>query len=392
MSNVPISMEENGGELMNVLTSRRRFLQWGAMAMAAPLAPWQTASQQKALKVTTIAGTGMAGSAADGASAESAPINNPYGLVIGPDGALYWADFGSNRVLSLNLNTRKISVVAGTGAGAYSGDGGPARAAALRAPHEVRFDSKGDIYVAERDNHVVRKINMKSGMISTFAGTGVRGFSGDGGPANQAQLAQPHSIALDKNDNVFICDIVNNRVRRVDGKTGIISTFAGTGDPSPTPDETALAGAPFRGPRSIDIDSATGTMYLILREGNKVFAVDPAAGRAKRLAGTGELGYSGDGGPALNAKFGAPGNALNGPKGIGFAADGMLYIVDTENHVIRRIDTKGIVTTVMGTGQRGDGPDGDPLTCKLSRPHGVFVSGRKIYIGDSESHRIRLLE
>ena len=134
-------------------------------------------------------------------------------------------------------------------------------------------------------------------------------------------------------------------------------------------------------------------MFLILREGNKVFTIDAAQQRLKRLAGTGELGYSGDGGPALTATFGAPGNPLNGPKGVTYSADNSLYVSDTENHVIRRIDLRrGTVSTVVGTGQRGDGPDGDPLACQLARPHGVFVRGQTIYIGDSENHRIRALQ
>jgi hypothetical protein len=134
-------------------------------------------------------------------------------------------------------------------------------------------------------------------------------------------------------------------------------------------------------------------MYLILREGNAVYEVATASGTFQRLAGTGELRYSGDGGPASDATFGRPGNPLNGPKGIGYALDHSLYIVDTENHAIRRIDLdSGIITTVAGNGERGDGPDGDPLACRLNRPHGVFVTGNQIYIGDSENHRIRLLE
>jgi DNA-binding beta-propeller fold protein YncE len=363
--------------------NRREFLQSSAVLLLHP---------QTTARITTIAGTGTAGLAADGEAADRASINNPFGLVIGPDGHLYWADFGSNRVLRLDLKTKTISVIAGNGMKGHSGDGGPAKAAQLSAPHEVRFDTGGNIYVAERDSHVVRYIDMKSGMISTAAGTGVSGFSGDGGPANQAQLAQPHSIALDKSDNVYICDIMNHRVRRIDAKTGMISTFAGTGEPAPTPEEAPIAGTPTRGPRSIDI-APDGTMYLILREGNKVFSIDPSHTRLKHIAGTGELGYSGDGGPAISAKFGAPGNALNGPKGVTYAADNSLYISDTENHVICRIDLRqGTVSTVAGTGQRGDGPDGNPLTCKFARPHGVFIQGCTIYIGDSENHRIRLLQ
>ena len=283
-------------------------------------------------------------------------------------------------------------MVAGTGTKGYAGDGGPATRAQMNTPHEVRFDSKGNIFIAERDNHVVRFVDMKTGTISTAAGTNVAGFSGDGGPANKAQLNQPHSIALDRADNVFICDIVNNRVRRIDAKTGTISTFAGTGARTPTPEEGALADTTVTGPRSIDV-APNGNMYLVLREGNKIFVIDPVAGRLKHLAGTGELGYTGDGGPALSAKFGAPPNALNGPKGIAYSPDGSLYVADTENHVVRKIDlATGIVSTVVGTGERGDGPDGDPLKCKLARPHGLFLKGRTLYIGDSENHRIRMLQ
>jgi DNA-binding beta-propeller fold protein YncE len=369
--------------------TRREFLEFTAAAIAAPVFQPQVPSG----RIITIAGTGIAGLAADGDIADRATINNPFGLVIGPDGALHWAEFGSHRVLRLDLRSRKISVIAGNGKNGYSGDGGPATAAQLNTPHEVRFDSKGNIYVAERDNHVVRLINMKSRTISTVAGTGVRGFSGDNGPASKAQLAQPHSIALDRTGNVYICDIMNNRVRKIDAATGIITTFAGTGERGNTPDEAALDGTPVAGPRSIEI-TPDGTMYLILREGNKVFTIDVARRQLKRLAGTGELGYAGDGGPALSAKFGAPGgNAGGGPKGIAYSAVGALYIADTENHVIRRIDLrKGTISTVVGTGQRGDGPDGDPLACKLARPHGVFIQGRTLYIGDSENHRIRMMQ
>jgi len=369
--------------------TRREFLQTSALLVSAATAyGWQGAPQ----RIRTIAGIGMMGMAADGASAETSPINNPFGLVIGPDGALYWAEFGSHRILRLDLASRRIFVVAGNGTRGYSGDGGPADKAQMNTPHEVRFDSKGNIYVAERDNHVVRHVDMKTRIISTAAGTNVAGFSGDEGPASKAQLNQPHSIALDRQDNVFICDIVNNRIRRIDPKSATISTYAGTGARTPAPEEGALADTSLPGPRSIDV-APDGKLYLVLREGNKLFVIDPSAGRLKHLAGTGELGYSGDGGQALAAKFGAPGNALNGPKGIAYSPDGSLYVADTENHVVRKINLQtGIVSTVVGTGERGDGPDGDPLKCKLARPHGLFLAGRTLYIGDSENHRIRVLQ
>jgi DNA-binding beta-propeller fold protein YncE len=366
--------------------SRREFFESSAALLAVP-----AFLQQAPRRITTIAGTGTAGAAADGASTDTAQLNNPYGVVIGPDGALYVADFGSNRILRLDLKAKRINVIAGDGTKGHSGDGGPATRAQLSAPHEVRFDSKGNMWIAERDAHVVRHIDMKTQVITTAAGTGVAGYSGDDGPANAAQLNQPHSIVVDSADNVLICDINNNRVRRIDAKTGIISTFAGTGENRATSDEGGMLTSPLAAPRSIDI-APDGTMYLLLRAGNKVFAMNPAQGRLRRIAGTGELGYEGDGGPALTARFGAPGSPLNGPKGVALGGS-VLYISDTENHVIRGLDLRsGIISTVAGTGQRGDGPDGDPRTCRMARPHGVCLSGRSLYIGDSENHRIRLLE
>src|SRR5207249_2321190 len=204
-------------------------------------------------------------------------------------------------------------------------------------------------------------------VITTVAGTGTAGFSGDGGPAAKAQLRQPHSIAFDPQGGLLICDLGNLRIRRVDLATGLIETWAGTGERKPTPDGAPIAGTPLNGPRAISSDP-DGNLYLVLREGNAVYRIDSRAGRIYHLAGTGETGYSGDGGPAKSAR-------LSGPKGVAWAPGGSLYLADTENHVIRRIDLKsGVITTVAGTGQRGNGSDGDPLQCALSRPHGIFVS------------------
>jgi DNA-binding beta-propeller fold protein YncE len=355
----------------------RRFVVGGAMAVAGR--PALAAPK----RIFTVAGTGVQGKAADGEAVATAKLDQPYGVEMGPDGSLYMANFGTNQVLRLDRRAGKIFVVAGTGEKGHAGDGGPAKTAVLSSPHEVRFDRAGNMVVAERDAHVVRFVS-KAGTVSTLVGTGMAGFGGDGGPAGLAQLNQPHSIVLNARGDLFICDIRNNRIRKRDAATGILTTFAGTGEAADTPDGAPLI-APLNGPRSIDI-GPDGTMYLILREGNKVFALDPKAGRVRHIAGTGAKGYGGDGGPARTATW-------NGPKGIAYAPDGSLYISDTENHVIRRVSLKdGMVTTVAGTGARGDGPDGDPLKCALARPHGVHVSGRLLFIGDSENHRIRALE
>jgi DNA-binding beta-propeller fold protein YncE len=284
----------------------------------------------------------------------------------------------------LDLRAKVVTWIAGNGEATYKGDGGLATEASLNRPHEIRFDKMGNIFVAERDNHVIRKIDVRANRISTIAGTGVAGFGGDGGPAAKAQLRQPHSIAFHPDGSLLICDIGNHRIRRVDLDTGLIDTFAGTGERLATADGAPLRGTPLNGPRSIDV-GPDGTLYLVLREGNSVMSLDPKTQRFKRLAGTGATGYTGDGGPALEATF-------SGPKGITHAPDNSLYVSDTENHVIRRIDLKtGIITTVLGTGKRGDGPDGEPLKCGLARPHGVFYYRGMLYVGDSETHRIRVL-
>ena len=252
-------------------------------------------------------------------------------------------------------------------------------------PHEIQFDSAGHLYIAERDNHVVRKVDAVTGVISTFAGTGSPGFSGDGGPASSAQLRQPHSIAVDPAQRLLlICDIGNHRIRRVEFATGHIDTFAGTGDRQSTPDGAPLTGTPLNGPRTIVFDSAGG-LYLALREGNAIYRVDGKSLRFHHVAGTGEQGYSGDGGQARLARLG-------GPKGLAWSRD-LLYVADTENHAIREITlSTGLIRTVLGTGQRGDGPEPDPHRCALARPHGVLVDARGVlYVGDSEAHRIRTL-
>ena len=339
---------------------------------------WLQAGGENARSVSTLAGNGVAGYS-------DQQVNNPYGLVIGPDGGLYFCDLDNQRIRRLDLSRRRMTTMAGNGQRGYGGDGGPALQASLNMPHEIRFDREGNLYIAERDNHVIRRVDGKTGIISTVAGTGAEGFGGDGGVATKAQLRQPHSLAFDPQGRLLICDIGNHRVRRIDLKTGIIVTYAGNGESKPTPDGATIAGTPLNGPRTIEFDSK-GNLYLALREGNAILRIDPKTKRIYHVAGTGENGYAGDGGPARQAK-------LSGPKGLAYAPDESLYIADTENHAIRRLDLRtGVITTVLGTGERGDGPEPEPLKCKLARPHGVFVDrAGVVYVADSEAHRIRVL-
>jgi streptogramin lyase len=338
-----------------------------------------------AAKISTIAGTGTAGHSGDGGPGARAQVANVYGLEIGPDGALYFCEIDNHIIRRLDLAKGTISTVAGNRTKGYSGDGGPALKASLNEPYEIRFDRAGNMFFVEMSNNIVRRVDAKTGIISTVAGNGSPGFGGDGGPATQAQLKQPHSIALDLKGSLYIADIGNHRIRRVNLATGTIETFGGSGEKAPTPDGAPVAGTPLNGPRTMAFDKQ-GDMFLALREGNAVYRVDMKARKLHHLAGTGEKGYTGDGGPAKSAK-------LSGPKGIAVGAGGV-YIADTESHTIRRIDlTSGVITTVAGDGTLHDGPDGDPLKCALARPHGVFVGDDgAVYIGDSENHRVRLLK
>src|SRR5215471_1497695 len=240
--------------------------------------------------VATLIGTGAAGYS-------DTQVNNPYGLVIGPDGALYFCDLDNQRIRRLDLRTRQMTTIAGNGVKGYAGDGGPATSASLNMPHEIQFDARRNLYIAERDNHVIRKVDGATGVISTFAGTNVAGFSGDGGPAAHAQLRQPHSIVIDRQGQLLICDIGNQRIRKVDLSTGVIDTYAGTGVAQPPTDGASVKGTPLNGPRTMVLDEK-GDLYLTLREGNAIYRIAITTQTLHHIAGTGKQGWSGDGGPA----------------------------------------------------------------------------------------------
>lgn len=344
-------------------------------------------AQQSKTQIKSIAGTGQAGYSGDGDQAAKAQLNNPFGVIVGADGAIYFCDT-MNHVVRRIAKNGVITTIAGSGRKGYSGDGGLATKAELNEPYEIRFDRSGHLFIVERMNHVVRRVDRRTQIITTIAGTGQPGFSGDGGAATKATMNQPHSIQFgqfDNKDDLFICDILNHRIRKVEMKTGVITTFAGTGEKKPTPDGAKIAGTPLNGPRAIDFDRQ-GNMWLALREGNAVYKLDLKAGTIHHIAGTGKQGFTGNGGPAKLAM-------LSGPKGLSIAPNGNVYLADTESHSIRMIDLKKMtIELVAGTGQKGDGADGDPLQCALARPHGVFVDkAGKVFIGDSEVHRVRVL-
>jgi streptogramin lyase len=335
-------------------------------------------------KISTFAGTGEQGGTGDGGAATRAKIDNPFGVTRGPDGAIYFCEYTGQRIRKVTPDGI-IHTVAGSGQKGYSGDGGPALKATFNLPHELRFDAAGDLYIVDMTNHAVRKVEMKTGIISTIAGNGQPGYSGDGGPAIKAQFKQPHSIQFGPEGALFVCDIGNHVIRRIDMKTGIITTFAGTGKPGATPDGAPIVGTPLKGPRSLDFDPA-GNLWLCTREGNQVFKFDLLAGKIHHIAGNGKKGLTGNGGPAKEA-------TLSGPKGIAMDAEGNAWLADCESHTLRMVEAKtGRIHLIVGTGQKGNGGDGAPLKCELARPHGVFVDADgSIYIGDSEAHKVRVL-
>lgn len=339
-----------------------------------------------AAEVVTVAGNGDDGYSGDGGPALKAAVSQPFGITIGPDGALYVCEVGSHAIRKIDMKSGVITTVAGNGTKGFSGNGGLATKAQLNEPYEVRFDAEGNMYFVEMQNHIVRRVDANTGVINLVAGSGKQGFSGNGGPALNATLSRPHSIALDNDGNLYICDIGNHRVRRVDLSTGVITTFAGTGERKKTPDGSPISGTPLNGPRALDFDGRH-SLILALREGNAIYRIDLKSATLHHVAGTGKKGYTGHGGPAKVAQ-------LSGPKGVALTPNGDICFADTESHTIRVVRSgTGIIETIVGDGQKGDGPDGSPAKCRLDRPHGVFVDkAGNVYVGDSNNHRVRMLK
>jgi DNA-binding beta-propeller fold protein YncE len=334
--------------------------------------------------ITTAAGTGERGYGGDGGPAARASLNGPFDIGFDTHGNLYFSDTFNHCIRRVDARSNVITTVAGCGEAGYSGDGGAATRARFNEPYGIAIDHAGNIYVADRHNHCVRRVDRSSGNVTTFAGSGASGFSGDDGPASRAGMVEPNGLALDpEQKRLFIADVADHRVRVVDLASGVIWTFAGTGEPEHSGDGGPATAAGIHGARAVKV-AADGTVYILERQGSTLRAVNPQSGVITTVAGTGERGYRGDNGPALAAVFDAP-------KELAIDREGNLLIVDTENHAIRRVDiSSGIVVTIVGGRQGGAGDGGPAIAAALDRPHGAAIAADgSIYIGDTNNHRIR---
>jgi sugar lactone lactonase YvrE len=330
--------------------------------------------------ITTFAGTGGVGFMGDGGQATAAELNLPHGVALDSSN-LYIADLVNNRVRKVELATGTITTFAGGGA-LSPGDGGQATAALLNGPTVLLLDSR-NLYIADRLNNRVRRVDLATGIITTLAGTGVAGFGGDGGQATAAQLNSPRGLSLDSG-NLYIGDSGNNRVRRVDLATGTITTFAGTGVAGFGGDGGPATAAQLNNPFGVTI--ASGYLYIGDYGNNRVRRVDLATGAITTFAGTGAAGFSGDGGPATAAQ-------LNTPRFLAVGS-GYLYVSDTGNYRVRRVDlATGTITTFAGTGVAGFAGDGGPATAaQFSIPLGLAVDSGNLYIADPANMRVRRVD
>ena len=332
--------------------------------------------------INTVAGTGERRYGGDGGPATSAQLGRPQGLAVDSSGNLYIAANYNRRVRRVDAGG-VINTVAGTGQWGHSGDGGPATSAQLRSPHGVAVDGLGNLYIADTYSSCVRRVDT-AGVITTVAGTGEWGYSGDGGPATNAQLQRPRGVAVDGLGNLYIADSDNHCVRRVD-TAGVITTVAGTGARGYSGDSGPATSAQLRSPQGVAVDGL-GNLYVADYLNHRVRRVD-AAGVITTVAGTDERGYSGDGGPATSAQLGAP-------RGVAVDGSGNLYIADYGNGRVRRVDAAGVITTVAGTGEWGYSGDGGPATnALLASPQDVAVDGLgNLYVADPWHHRVRRVD
>lgn len=342
----------------------------------------------KAQYVTTFAGTGTASFGGDGGAALSATMNTPSRCIFDAAGNMYIADATNNRVRKVTTSTGIITTVAGSGTAGFSGDGSAATAANLNSPTGLALDGAGDLYIADLYNHRIRKVTLSTGIITTVAGSNTTGaFAGDGGAATSARLNGPFGIAFDAAGDLFIADQNNHRIRRVNMSTGIISTFAGSATSGYTGDGGAATSATLSSPAGVSIDAA-GNVYIADYFNNAIRMVEAGTGNIITAAGTGSTGYSGDGGAATSAR-------LAFPTDVAFDGSGDFFIADLNNHVVRRVDVaSGNISTFVGSNTAGfNGDCNSPSTADLNLPMGIaFNAAGALYIADRGNNRIRFVQ
>ena len=345
--------------------------------------------------ITTVAGSpGLSGSSGDGGPATAAALTATWIAVDGSEN-LYLADPLGHRVRKVDGRTGIITTLAGDGRAAFDGDGGPATAAGLAYPQGLALDAAGNVFLADMYAHRVRRVDAATGIITTVAGGGIAGpsgggaYGGDGGPATAAGLSRPVGVALDPDGNLFVSDSGNMRVRRVDSRSGTITTAMGTGALSPPLDGLPATAAELLGPAAVAV-GADGELFFADSGAGRVGRIDPRTARAEVLAGTGErdeIGrgtFGGDGGPATAA-------ALWGPGGVVAGATGNIYISDRYNGRVRKV-TGGVITTVAGGGSSPPG-DGGPATAASLRPQGLAMSpAGDLLVADGPSNRVVRLD